>query len=140
LRVTIENTEFRGTADVYVGTADLLEAATTLSGFPKNHLDKREVITRLGQDVLAIIDALHLKKPILVGHSIAGEELRYIGSRHPETVAALVYLDAGYPYALYRASGELELDAIELRKQLSQFINGYATEPVKNDVHGRIVY
>ena len=57
--------------------------------------------TRLGQDVLAVIDALHLKKPILVGHSIAGEELSYIGSRHPETVAALVYLDAGYPYALY---------------------------------------
>jgi non-heme chloroperoxidase len=88
--------------------------------------------TRLGQDVLAVIDALHLKKPILVGHSIAGEELSYIGSRHPEAVAALVYLDAGYPYALYRASGELELDAIELRKQLSQFINGYAMEPVKN--------
>ena len=44
LRVTAENTEFRGTADVYVGTGDLLEATTTLSGFPKNHLDKREVL------------------------------------------------------------------------------------------------
>jgi hypothetical protein len=44
LRVTAENTQFRGTADVYVGTGDLLEAATRLQGFPKNHLDKREVI------------------------------------------------------------------------------------------------
>ena len=44
LRVTAENAEFRGTADVDVGTDALLEAATTLAGFPKNHLDKREVV------------------------------------------------------------------------------------------------
>jgi hypothetical protein len=44
LRVTAENTEFRGTADLYVGTDALLEAATTLAGFPKNHLDQREVV------------------------------------------------------------------------------------------------
>jgi hypothetical protein len=44
LRVTAENTQFRGTADVYVGPGDLLDAAATLSGFPKNHQDKREVI------------------------------------------------------------------------------------------------
>jgi hypothetical protein len=43
LRVTAENPEFRGTADVYVGTGELLKAASTLSGFPKNNLDKREV-------------------------------------------------------------------------------------------------
>lgn len=82
--------------------------------------------------MLAVIDALHLNKPIIVGHSVAGEELSYIGSRHPEKVAGLIYLDAGYPYALYRVNGELELDAIELRNQLRQFINGHAMEPVKD--------
>ncbi len=88
---------------------------------------------RLGEDVLAVIDALHLNNPVLVGHSIAGEELSYIGSHHPEKVAGLIYLEAGYPYALYdQANGELELDAIELRKQLRQFTNGYAQEPVKD--------
>lgn len=91
---------------------------------------------RLGEDVLAVIDALHLDKPILVGHSIAGEELSYIGSHYPEKVAGVVYLEAGYPYALYdQANGELELDAIHLRKQLGQFTNGYAQEPV-NDYEG----
>lgn len=50
---------------------------------------------RLGDDVIAVLDALHLTQPLLVGHSIAGEELSYIGSRHPERVAGLVYLDAG---------------------------------------------
>jgi pimeloyl-ACP methyl ester carboxylesterase len=88
---------------------------------------------RLGEDVLAVIDALHLNKPVIAGHSIAGEELSYIGSHHPEKVAALIYIEAGYPYALYdQVNGELELDAIELRNQLRQFINGYALEPVKD--------
>jgi pimeloyl-ACP methyl ester carboxylesterase len=86
---------------------------------------------RLGEDVLAVINALHLNKPIIAGHSIAGEELSYIGSHHPEEVAGLIYIDAGYPYALYdQANGELELDSIELRNELRQFIEGYSMEPV----------
>ena len=55
---------------------------------------------RLGDDVVAVIDKVGLEKPVLVGHSIAGEELSSIGSRFPERVAGLIYLDAGYPYAL----------------------------------------
>jgi non-heme chloroperoxidase len=54
---------------------------------------------RLGDDVLAVIDALKLDHPVLAGHSIAGEELSSIGSRHPEKVAGLIYLDAGWPFA-----------------------------------------
>lgn len=61
---------------------------------------------RLGDDVLAVIDALKLDKPVLVGHSIAGEELSSIGTRHPEKVAGLIYLDAGYAYGFY-APGNL---------------------------------
>ena len=61
---------------------------------------------RLGDDVLAVIAALNLNNPILVGHSLAGEELSSVGSRHPERVAGLVYLDAGYRYA-YDASPSL---------------------------------
>ena len=88
---------------------------------------------RLGEDVLAVINALHLNKLVIAGHSIAGEELSYIGSHHPEKVAGLIYMEAGYPYALYdQANGELELDSIELRKQLRQFIEGYCMEPVKD--------
>jgi pimeloyl-ACP methyl ester carboxylesterase len=55
----------------------------------------------LANDVLAVLDSLGIRAPVLIGHSIAGEELSSIGSRHPERVAGLVYLDAGYPYALY---------------------------------------
>jgi non-heme chloroperoxidase len=59
---------------------------------------------RLGDDVLAVMDALKLTRPILVGHSLGGEELSSIGSRHPELVSGLIYLDAGYVYA-YAAPG-----------------------------------
>src|ERR1022692_704671 len=41
---------------------------------------------RLGDDVLAVMDFLKLNRPVLVGHSMAGEELSSVGSRHPEKV------------------------------------------------------
>lgn len=56
---------------------------------------------RLADDVLAVMDTLKIVRPVLIGHSIAGEELSSIGIRHPDKVAGLVYLDAGYPYAYY---------------------------------------
>lgn len=61
---------------------------------------------RLGDDVLAVVEALRLDGPVLVGHSIAGEELSSVGSRYPERIAGLNYLDAGNGYAYYdRARG-----------------------------------
>jgi pimeloyl-ACP methyl ester carboxylesterase len=52
-----------------------------------------------GDDILAVVDALKLERPILAGHSIAGQELSSIGTHYPNRVAALVYFDAGFPYA-----------------------------------------
>jgi non-heme chloroperoxidase len=80
---------------------------------------------RLGDDVLAVLDFLKLNRPVLVGHSIAGEELSSIGSRHPEKVAGLIYLDAAYSYAYYDSSrGDLNIDLGELRKKLEQLTAG----------------
>jgi non-heme chloroperoxidase len=80
---------------------------------------------RLGDDVLVVIDALKLTKPVLAGHSIAGEELSSIGSRHPEKVAGLIYLDAGYSYAYHdRSHGDLRMDLILLEKKLDQLLSG----------------
>jgi pimeloyl-ACP methyl ester carboxylesterase len=76
---------------------------------------------RLGDDVLAVLDALKLNRPVLAGHSLGGEELSSVGSRHPERVAGLIYLDAGYAYAYYdRSRGDLGIDLIDLRKKLEQ--------------------
>src|SRR5215470_13082527 len=60
---------------------------------------------RLRDDVLAVIAALNLKRPVLVGHSIAGAELSAVANSHPDIVAGLVYLEAGYPYAFDNGEG-----------------------------------
>src|SRR5262245_41378955 len=49
---------------------------------------------RLADDVFAAIEALGLRKPILVGHSAAGNEMTTLASDHPDATAGLVYLDA----------------------------------------------
>jgi non-heme chloroperoxidase len=49
---------------------------------------------RLTQDDLQVFDALKLAAPIVVGHSVAGNELSQLGIHHYDRVAALVYLDA----------------------------------------------
>jgi pimeloyl-ACP methyl ester carboxylesterase len=83
---------------------------------------------RLGDDVLAVLDALKLNKPVLVGHSIAGGELSSIGSRHPERVAGLVYLDTAYGWAFYdEAHGDFDVDRNELKKKLDETLaSGYS--------------
>ena len=75
----------------------------------------------LGNDVLAVIDSLGLRRPVVAGHSMAGEELSSIGSRHPEKVSGLVYLEAGYDYAFYDQShGNVTIDVNEIIRQLSK--------------------
>jgi pimeloyl-ACP methyl ester carboxylesterase len=87
---------------------------------------------RLGDDVIAILDTLKLARPVLVGHSIAGEELSSIGSRHPERVAGLVYLDAGYPYAFYdKAPLDFGMDLLELRRKLNSVSDSISPQDEK---------
>jgi non-heme chloroperoxidase len=71
------------------------------SGFsaPDNPVD------RLRDDVLAVVDALKLNRPVLVGHSIAGAELSAVATSYPDRVSGLVYLEAGYPYAFDNGQG-----------------------------------
>jgi pimeloyl-ACP methyl ester carboxylesterase len=83
------------------------------------------VSDRLGDDVLAVLETLQLSRPVLVGHSFGGAELSSIGSRFPDKVAGLIYLDAGYEYAFYdKARGHLILDAAELQRKLAQLQPG----------------
>jgi pimeloyl-ACP methyl ester carboxylesterase len=106
---------FGNTAHVYDGLAPKLTGAghvyaVTRRGYgvssrPQSGYD----VSRLGEDVLAVIEALRLEKPVLVGHSMAGQELSYLASEHQDRIAGLVYLDAAYRYA-YDVPGEFEKD------------------------------
>ena len=71
-----------------------------------------DLADRLGDDVAAVIDALKLNRPVLVGHSLAGTEMSSVANRHRARVAGLVYLDAAYSYAFDNGLGA---DAVEMQ-------------------------
>jgi len=76
---------------------------------------------RLGDDVLSAMRELKIDRSVLVGWSLGGEELSSVGSRFPEKVRALVYLDAAYPYAFYNeADPEPLQERADLRRLLSE--------------------
>jgi non-heme chloroperoxidase len=49
---------------------------------------------RLADDILAVLDALKIAAPVLVGHSMAGGEMTTVANQHSARLAGLVYLDA----------------------------------------------
>src|SRR5215472_16807382 len=86
------------------------------SSAPKTGYDPR----RLGHDVVAVLDALHITDPVLVGHSIAGEELSAVSTYHPGRAAGLVYLDAAGTFAFYNPKHGDYIPALaQLRDDLS---------------------
>ncbi|HEY4130418.1 MAG TPA: alpha/beta hydrolase [Gemmatimonadaceae bacterium] len=50
-------------------------------------------------DIVAVLDAFHFERAILVGHSFAGLEMARLGEKYGDRCAALVYLDAAYDYS-----------------------------------------
>ena len=76
---------------------------------------------RLADDVVTVLKVLDVQKPILVGHSIAGEELSEIGLRYPDHIAGLVYLDAVQPYSVYDPNNGAYLpDLSQLETQINR--------------------
>ncbi len=48
----------------------------------------------LGADVVRVLDGLGIKKASLAGHSIAGLEITWVATQHPDRVEKVIYLDA----------------------------------------------
>ena len=89
-------------------------------------------VDRLGEDVAAVLDALGLDAPVLVGHSIAGQEISYIASRFPDRIAGAVYLDAAYRYAYYTPMPQERLrDLRERLDRLDPVLNGPPQTPAE---------
>jgi pimeloyl-ACP methyl ester carboxylesterase len=57
--------------------------------------DGYDASTRI-EDIRQFLDALHIPKVTLIGHSMAGDELTLFASRYPQRVIKVVYLDAAY--------------------------------------------
>ncbi len=105
------------------------ESSVPASGYSAN---------RLGDDVLAVMDALKLVRPVLAGHSLAGEELSSLATRYPERVAGVIYLDAGYAYALYdQVHGDLLLNLCPLFRALEALVPNRFLSPAMQIVFGQ---
>jgi len=75
------------------------------SGKPLAVDDASYAPATLVADLLAVLDALHIGRVILAGHSIAGNELTLFAGSHPQRVRGLAYLDTTFDYL---ASGGFE--------------------------------
>jgi pimeloyl-ACP methyl ester carboxylesterase len=51
---------------------------------------------RLAEDVVRVIDTVGVTRPVVVGHSFAGEEMHVLGARYSAKVRGLVYVDAAF--------------------------------------------
>ncbi len=59
-----------------------------------SHPDSGYGAQRLGDDVLAVLDSLHIDRPVLAGHSFGGKDLTALASANPNRAAGLIYLDS----------------------------------------------
>jgi non-heme chloroperoxidase len=51
-------------------------------------------VPELAEDIWRVIESLKIAKPVVVGHSMAGSELSFLGQKHSAELGGLVYLDA----------------------------------------------
>jgi non-heme chloroperoxidase len=109
--------------------------AVTRRGFgsssqPKDGYDL-ETLTR---DIISVMDNLNLKKVILVGHSIAGEEITKIAKDYPDRIEKVIYLDAAYDrtdmmqifayFPEFPQATAVDSTSIEAQKKFMEKING----------------
>jgi pimeloyl-ACP methyl ester carboxylesterase len=86
----------------------------------------------LGDDVLAVMQALRIERPVLVGHSLAGEELSSIGSRFPNKVSGLIYLDAVASWSFYDpAHPQVEIEMNGIKNRIEEIEAGGVDEQEK---------
>lgn len=116
--VSLEVLDWGGTGTPLVFLSGLQDVAHGFDDFAPRFTDKHRVvgITRRGYgassqpaggyelatriaDLRAVLDTLGLEHVILVGHSIAGDELTAFAGDYPDRVAGLVYLDAAYDHS-----------------------------------------
>jgi non-heme chloroperoxidase len=89
----------------------------------------------LGDDVVAVIRSLNLKRPILMGHSFGGQEVSDIATRYPKLIAGAIYLDAIYSYDAASEKEALYWN-VEWRQQI-EALQKHLTELLENPFDSR---
>ena len=71
----------------------------TRRGFGRSTQPPDTDVASLVSDLRIVLDSLRLSRVILVGHSIAGDELTGFAESYPDQCQALVYLEAAYDHS-----------------------------------------
>ena len=72
-----------------------------------------------GEDVIPVLDALKLQKPVLMGYSFGGQDLSVIGAEYSARIGGLVYLDSAEDERVWPfPNGPLSADEKEWRGHL----------------------
>jgi non-heme chloroperoxidase len=87
----------------------------TRRGFGSSQFSPVVNVDRLAEDILAVLDSMKISNPILVGHSVAGAELTSIARSSRDRVSALIYLEAGYPYAFSNSQSPSMKDFFDVK-------------------------
>jgi len=131
--------DWGGSGQALIFLTGMGSSAYIFGGFAPRFVDKFHVLalTRRGQgdsdypetgydadtlteDILQFMDALHIEKAILAGHSLAGVELTHFAATHPTRVEKLVYLDAlDDRRGLQAIQEQSPLKGIEIKKEES---------------------
>jgi pimeloyl-ACP methyl ester carboxylesterase len=88
------------TAHIYDGFAEKLAKGYHVYGITRrgfglsSHPESGYSELRRVEDIVQVMDALKLVRPVLIGHSMAGGEITALAGRYPDRVGGLVYLDA----------------------------------------------
>jgi len=77
----------------------------TRRGFGASQFASIENADRLANDIVTVLDSLAIEDPVLAAHSIGGAEMNLVASISPHRISALIYLEAGYPYAFSNEKG-----------------------------------
>ncbi len=149
--VAVEVLDWGGTGQPVIFLAGFGGTGHAFNGFAQRFTEKHRVLSitrrgfgassqpepteanytpeRLALDVMLVTRRLGLKQPILVGHSIAGQELSEIGTRYPDEVAGLIYLEAAEPQAFYGPRSRAVYPiAAEVRRDLARLPTAQPSE------------
>lgn len=69
----------------------------------------------IAADLLALLDALEIEKPILIGQSWGGNVVLAFGAAYPRRVAGLGFVDGGYIDLQMRPEGTWDAVSVELK-------------------------
>ena len=126
VRIVAQNSRFRGSADVYIGTSCLIETAKAIEGFPANSQDTRDVtLGAFGNDFAGGAVRLEFFCKDIAGHSTVRITIESGEQRPPEPASGqIATLESTVLYVDFEPAGLDEFVA-EL-KEIEQTLGGSA--------------